>query len=365
MKNLIIRCLIFTFSTLTYGQELLLKTTLDDSIQETSGLIKLDERLITHNDSGSEPELYEIDSNTGDVIRTVTVKNATNIDWEDICYDNTYIYIGDFGNNYGSRTDLKVYRILIKDYLTTTNNTVMAERINFSYLQQSDFTPSAFSTNFDAESLISYNGKLYIFTKNWINKQTDIYALPKVPGTYQVEKIGSIDAQGLVTGADYNPVSKTIILTGYLYASNFIIEINDFNFINFSSGTINRYIIKPPKNTSTQIESIAFISENKYYLTSEKYKGNPPALIELNTRSLSINKIIKEKDVLIYPNPSSNNIQVEYDNFSVVKIYDLKGVLHKESTNRKVYIGDLDNGTYILSVKNINNSLTSKKMIKE
>ena len=136
-------------------------------------------------------------------MRKVIISNATNYDWEDICRDSTYIYIGDFGN-VGSRTDLKIYRLSVSSYLTTLNDTVTADTIQYSYSDQTDFTPDQFNTNYDAEALISYNDSLYIFTKNWGNYWTNIYALPKTPGTYQISKVDSLYSEGLVTGATYN-----------------------------------------------------------------------------------------------------------------------------------------------------------------
>ena len=97
--------LVAAFPLLVSGQQVFVLSALQDSIKETSGLIYLNQKLITHNDSEGRPALYELDSITGNVTRTVAVTNATNIDWEDIDYDSTYLYIGDFGND-GSRTDL-------------------------------------------------------------------------------------------------------------------------------------------------------------------------------------------------------------------------------------------------------------------
>jgi len=74
---------------------------LPSNIVESSGAIIFNNRLITHNDSGGENKLFEVDLTTQQVARTVTISNATNIDWEDITQDDTFIYIGDFGNNNG------------------------------------------------------------------------------------------------------------------------------------------------------------------------------------------------------------------------------------------------------------------------
>jgi len=67
------------------AQQISETTILSDSVLETSGLIFLDGRLITHNDSGDGAKLYEIDTLTGDVLRTVFIRNAPHRDWEDIC----------------------------------------------------------------------------------------------------------------------------------------------------------------------------------------------------------------------------------------------------------------------------------------
>ncbi len=153
MKLICTLFFVIIFPSLIYGQKITLITALADSIKETSGLIYLNQKLITHNDSEGRPALYEIDSVSGSIIRTVAISNATNIDWEDICHDSTYLYIGDFGND-GSRTDLKIYRLPISSYLTTLNDTVTVDTIQFNYSDQTDFTPNQFSTNFDAEDLV-------------------------------------------------------------------------------------------------------------------------------------------------------------------------------------------------------------------
>ena len=48
------------FPLMVQGQELILLTALHDSLRETSGLIYLNQKLITHNDSGGKPEFYTV-----------------------------------------------------------------------------------------------------------------------------------------------------------------------------------------------------------------------------------------------------------------------------------------------------------------
>jgi len=365
MKFVCALLLVTIFPLSFYGQKITLLTALADSIRESSGLIYINQKLITHNDSDGRPALYEIDTISGNVIRSVVVSNATNIDWEDICHDSSYLYIGDFGND-GSRKDLKIYRLPVSGYLTTDNDSVTVDTIRFNYSDQIDFTSSPFSTNFDAEALISYGDSLYIFTKNWGDNWTNIYALPKTPGTHQISKVDSINAQGLVTGATYNPVSNAVLLLGYTFVSPFIVEISNFTSNEFSNGTIKRYPIPPPPDFSYQMEGITSLNQNQYYITAEEFGTLKPALYRLDTDNLSGLESIEEIRGFIYPNPASDVIHIRYGDLSRVEIYDLQGVLQKISSSEQICISDLREGLYISIIKNSggDQSLTQKLIIK-
>ena len=66
--------------------------------------------LIGHNDSGDDPILYEFNME-GDLLRRLYIDEAKHKDWEDITSDGDHIYIGDFGNNAGSRERLVIYKV--------------------------------------------------------------------------------------------------------------------------------------------------------------------------------------------------------------------------------------------------------------
>jgi len=364
MRLICALCLMTVFPVLVQGQQLNLLAALQDSLRETSGLVYFNQKLITHNDSGGEPALYEIDSTSGKIIRTVTIGNATNVDWEDICIDSTYFYIGDFGSD-GSRRDLKIYRLPISSYLTTSDDTVTADIIHFSYEDQTDFTPAQFNTNFDAEALIASPDSLYIFTKNWVNSWTNVYALPKTPGTYQISRVDSINTQGLVTGATYNKVSNTILLIGYTFVSPFLIEISEFTFPGFSGGKISKYLIPALPDYSNYMEGITSLNQNQHYITAEEFAPLKPALFRLDV-NISLGLVSIEKSTgYIYPNPASDIVHINCNDFSGVEIYDLQGVLQEISLNKEIYVSDLKKGVYIINIKNSegNNSITRKLII--
>src|SRR5690606_7356900 len=244
MLQHLLKVLILLVPVSGFAQTMQLLTPLESTINESSGLLSLNGKLITHNDSGGEPRLYEIESLTGNVVRAVTILNAVNTDWEDIAADDTYIYIGDFGNNNGTRTDLKVYRILQNDFFESVNDEATAEIISFHYSDQTDFTSSPFSTNYDAEAFIAYQDSLYIFTKNWSDNHTNVYALSKQPGNYALVRGASIDVGGMITGADFNENFGKLILCGYTLVSPFVFLFSAFPEGQFFEGEMEHYFLQ-------------------------------------------------------------------------------------------------------------------------
>ncbi len=98
------------------------KYLLPDEVSETSGLIYYDNALWTINDSGNAPILYKLSPETGEVLQRIQIANATNKDWEDLAQDEEHIYIGDFGNNMGKRSKLKIL-ILEKNNIPISGDT--------------------------------------------------------------------------------------------------------------------------------------------------------------------------------------------------------------------------------------------------
>ncbi len=243
-------------------------------LSESSGAIFFNDKLIIHNDSGNENNLYELDTISGLVTRTVTVTNATNVDWEDIAQDETSIYIGDIGNNSGDRTDLKIYTLNKSDYLSSTN--VTAEIINFSYSDQIDFASNPNNTEWDAEALISFDANsLILFTKNWVNGTTKAYSIPKNSGTFTVESLTTtLTSGGLITGATYNPSTEKVYSVGYNSILQPFVWVSE-NFTNNDvfSGTNTQTLL-----TSLgfeQVEAITYIEANRFFINFD-YFNIPP-----------------------------------------------------------------------------------------
>lgn len=252
-------------------------TNLAIEMEETSGLINFNNRLITHNDSGDQPNLYEIDPANGDLVRKIAVLNAKNTDMEDIAQDENYIYLCDIGNNSNTRNDQTIYKIKKTDYLA--QDEVNAEIITISYKEQTDFSSSNYTTNFDAEAVIATSDNLFLFTKNWGNAETDVYAIPKIAGNYEISKLANTDVKGLITGADFDENKKRIILTGYSNFQPFVVILSNFSKDNPLDGKIEKKSLKV--NGSSQIEGISINPDGSYYLSAEKSLGYPAILYKM------------------------------------------------------------------------------------
>ena len=245
-------------------------TSLDDALTETSGLAYIDGTLWSHNDSGSKAELNAIDQENGTILKTVTVSNATNVDWEDLAFNDTHLFIGDFGNNEGIRQDLAIYKIKLTDLETKT--TVEAEKISFSYADQTDFTENA-DTNYDCEAFIAYENELYLFTKNHGNEETDMYKLSVNSGTEVSEKVTTYNTNALVTGASIDSTNNVLALIGYSASGDnkgtpktWIFS--EFTDADFFEGTQDKLTWGTP--AKAQIEGVTHLDAGQLYIASEK-----------------------------------------------------------------------------------------------
>lgn len=76
---------------------------------------------------------------------------------------------------------------------------------------------------------------------------------------------------------------------------------------------------------------------------------------------LSVNEISKKNTVKIYPNPSIENIYVNYEgNFSFINIVNLQGKTILKSNTKNIDISGLENGIYIVQIAIENGVLNSK-----
>ena len=281
-----------------------LRCAIGGPVPECSGLAWSDGKLWTHNDSGNPADFYSIDTATGAVLQTVHVDNFPNTDWEDIAADSAFIYLGDFGNNHGIRKDLKILKIAKSAIGNAATAHVMADSIGFYYTDQTSFV-SGNTHNFDCESLISIDDSLYIFTKDRGDYKSRVYRLPKTPGRYAVSPVDSFAAGGLVTGAAYNPATKNVLLVGYLLdkTHSFLWQLSNFQNHHFFSG--NKRRIEIGGGGTWQTEGVAFISDDRFWVSCEATSPNPSALYTGNKNWPVATGVSNEEEATVtaYPEP--------------------------------------------------------------
>ena len=245
-----------------------------DTLSENSGLVWVAGKLYTFNDSGSGTKVFEVMAN-GTIIRTIHIANSTNVDWEAMTSDSTYFYLGDFGNNNGNRTDLCIYRLLKSEVCNNTIDTVVAEKMNFSWSDQLDFTSAYNANDFDCEAFYATEDSLFLFSKNWVDLKTKCYALPNYwTDTLNATLSSQFDVDGLITDACKDTINDRIYLLGYknngsnFYAS-FIWCLWDHasNFI--FSGNKRRIEIGNVLTVS-QTEGITLSDNGTAYVSAEK-----------------------------------------------------------------------------------------------
>lgn len=250
---------------------------LDDKIEETSGLNILNGKLYTFNDSGNAAELFEIDKKSGEIIRTLKT-NVINTDWEALANDGRNFYIGDFGNNAGTRKDLMIYKVPYGRI--DTANTIKipgseraldGTRILFYYPEQTDFTSKNTKNDFDAEAMIYLNGKLHVFTKEWASKATSHYIVdPEISEQQKAEKIEAYTTGFVVTDASY--FDKKLYLIGYTKKTEVFLDI-------FTETEPGIFFKERPKHyylgtalSLSQIEGIS-VDETGMYISGEKFRS--------------------------------------------------------------------------------------------
>ena len=265
------------------GDPLTIIEELPDEIQETSGLIFINGKLWTHNDSGGEPILYSIDTTTGEIIDRKTILDVENEDWEDIAKDDNYLYIGNFG---AMSSNLQIVRISLEDLENTSLNSIQPSIISFTY-GNPDYPEENFNatnTRFDCEAFIAKDNMLYLFSKNWIDHKTYLYAIPNTPGeTHTVTPTDTLELTYLVCGADYDLSTNTIALVGYTYdlsgsfpeSRPYITLLRNFEGNDFFGGTVET-IEMPATPTDdmimfNQTEGITFRDSSRLWVSNEKF----------------------------------------------------------------------------------------------
>lgn len=273
MKNYI--SIIVAFILLACQQDsTVLKTlySLPKKLKEVSGIIYSPENstLWTLEDSGNANEIYGLNAQ-GEIAKTVTITNATNVDWEDITKDKAgNLYIGDFGNNDNIRKDLCIYKI--DKSALGKENAVSSYKISFTYPEQKDFPPKKTEMFYDVEGFFEFNNNFYLFTKNRsknFDGTASIYKIPNAAGKRKATLIGKFKTCSnynhcAITSAAISPDAKKVVILCH----DKIILFQGFQGDNFLKGTQTEIDL----DHFSQKEAVAFKDNKTLLIADEKTK---------------------------------------------------------------------------------------------
>ena len=188
-----------------------------------------------------------------------------NKDWEAMATDSANFYIGDFGNNAGARKDLMIYKIPFDGEKIADS----AKIISYFYPEQTDFSNRNLNNDFDAEAMIFLNGKIHIFTKEWVSKATSHYVVdPEISENQPAQKVENFQTYYVVTDAAY--FQKKLYLIGYTKKTEVFLSI-------FKETEPGIFFKEKPKKyylgsalSIGQIEGIE-ADENGIYISGEEF----------------------------------------------------------------------------------------------
>jgi hypothetical protein len=241
------------------------KYKLGNELSEISGITYSGGKIYAVNDSGNPKEVYVLKDSDFDLVSSTRISGAKNIDWEEISSFNDTLYIGDFGNNYGSREGLKIYKIYSGSIFSRESEPGI---IKFSYELQGTPGRVLYKKHpWDCEAMVVNSKGIWLFSKDWENRICRLYSIKNQSGSEtSIRAIDSINLKHLVTGAFFDENGSKLYLCGYEGNDAYLTIMQSDVNIRFSD-EYTTFII--PELKYTQVESV-FVKENVVYLASER-----------------------------------------------------------------------------------------------
>lgn len=283
---------LFFFVFQVYGTPTKIADLKNASVNESSGLAASRSNpgiYWTHNDSGDGPLVYAFDA-TGESRGVFRVAGAQARDWEDMALGpgpqagQSYLYLGDIGDNEKSRVEIVVYRVA-EPKLAATDKT--SSKTNPRTTARADAIRLRYPDGkFDAETLLVHptTGNLYIITKVMLKNAT-VYeaAAPLVAGkVISMKRIGEIKVPslmgGVLTGGSISPDGRRIALCDYLQGYEAVLPPSSRNFNDIWKQTVTGFSL----GQREQGEAITYRADGKALLATSE--GTRPPLIQVELR---------------------------------------------------------------------------------
>ena len=204
------------------------------------------------------------------------------------------VYVGDFGNNKGSRKNLRIYTFPLSSIPKEGDTTLIVDSIRFRFGDQTDFNHIKHEHDFDCEAMFATEDYLYLLSKGWATGTTRLYRLAKTSGNQVAEVVNGFDSQGLITGADYDRENRILVVVGYVKTlwKPFMYIIFDFDEAGVK---LSNRRIEMPQWTGGQTEGICFFDDGRCYVTAETSPTMTARVFVVDFRKW-IEKALKNKE---------------------------------------------------------------------
>ncbi|MCO4760912.1 MAG: hypothetical protein KC502_05370 [Myxococcales bacterium] len=196
---------------------------LPSPIDEASGLVvsSFDPDVVwTHND-GKDDRLFAVRASTGKILAEMTLKGLTDKarDWEDLAAgpcgkaqpNKRCLYVADVGDNGQSRSAVHIHRLVEPDPTKAPKTTTDYETMTATYPTKVVNCEGA---------VVDESGRVWLFSKSKTTLR--VFAAPFASGKQEWTLIAALnpkktmgDKLSKVTGADWRPSTKTLLLRTY------------------------------------------------------------------------------------------------------------------------------------------------------
>ena len=225
----------------------------------------------TLSDSGAKPAITPIRAD-GTMVPVgksfwgpVTLKGATNVDWEAISGDAAgNMIVGDVGNNVSRRKELAFY--LFKEPAPGVTEVTDVRKVTFVWPDQASFPDPELSH--DCEAMFLLRGKLYLLTKHRRDTLTDLWRadIPAAGDRATLTKLARFDVGGMVTDACLSPDQKHLAILTYRNVWVFDVPALGEDF--FRAPALHAPI--SPPMLSFQVEGCTWVDAGHLLLGSEQ-----------------------------------------------------------------------------------------------
>lgn len=225
----------------------------------------------TLSDSGNKPSIVPIRAD-GTMVPVgksfwgaVTLKGATNVDWEAITGDAAgNMIVGDVGNNVSRRKELAF--TLFKEPKPGVAEVIDVRKVTFAWPDQTAFPDPELSH--DCEAMFLLRGKLYLLTKHRRDTLTDLWRadIPATGERATLTKLARFDVGGMVTDACVSPDQKRLAILTYRNVWVFDVPTTGEDFFHAPA----LYAPISPPTLSWQIEGCSWVDNGHLLLGSEQ-----------------------------------------------------------------------------------------------